>query len=474
MVPRTRLLIGCGAVALAWMFGYGMGGGFSVAHHSDSDSTVNDEPATGRGGHKDGDGAAVRSAESLFGDSDTDNPFPWTRERLLVAGRGILRQPDAIQMLKAATTLSGHLGPKAFPAALETANELEEKLDEERAMFSVFWDEEKTEGIYSGMMLMRWVELDPAAAAVYVQTHGDLYDGNSQSAKIIAATWGASDPVAAITWAKTVQDPQHRKRIIKAIIVAAARRDLANATRVAEKEVPESMTDGSFGEAIGKAKKKDDPEQAARAIEALNDTQNIARAAMDWASKDPEAALKWAEGISDEEMRKNALGGMGFIYAQARPEEVALQIDALKESTVWSRATARCAAIGLGRKDLKAASAWAASIKLKQEREEAISGLMSLYAQTNAHGAREWIGSLPIGRDRDLAVIGYLVERDDGDAKELSDLAASIASPKSREQCVRDTLTHWFTDDPGGALEWLNNTPLLSEEEKREILKKRR
>ena len=306
MSPRTRLLTGCGTAAFAWMLGYGMGGGFRSSGKGAADSS-NEAAAhsSGTAGQKTSfQNGSARVTGDMLSDQIAGRRIPWTRERLLHSVGAISHEPDLLHAVSFAMKLTGQFGPEDFPLALDVAKDAEGSDHDEQQ-------------IYMALALKRWAELQPAAAAEYLRASGNLDSGILSLRQVLLGVWSASDPAAAIAWAKSLPEKDKQQGAMQDILHATARRDADQAIALARAHAPELLADGTLSSAIDDALGKSDPERNARTIASLGNADSVASAARQWAEKDSDAAMRWAGIDGRKTSRCSAQGLVGGFCRKA-------------------------------------------------------------------------------------------------------------------------------------------------------------
>ena len=462
MFSRTRvLLVAIAAALFAWMLGYGMGGGLRGGGKGVADSR---EEATAHGSgtstkKTDTHTGTARPAEDTLAEQIAARRIPWTRERLLHSVSAMGQEPDIMHAVRFGMKLTEQLGLDDFPLALEVAAEMKDQLDEEGQ-------------IYMAMALMRWAELKPEGVAEYLKANDKIGKGFIFSdSDMVFAVWGASNPTAAIAWARTLEEGQ-QSGAIKKILEAAARRDVDQAIALAQAHAPELMKDGSLGDAIDSALRKRDPERSARTIASLGNADKIKFAALQWALKDPGAAMRWAQELPDEKLRAEALKGVWQEFTSKHPEEAAAQLSKNSAAAPFIADTGKDIARNLAEKDPQKAAQWAATLRQPEARKEAFSALGEYHAGKDGADAGQWLNTLPEGVDRESAIKGFVYRAKDNYPEEATAWATAIQDTDARRAALSTALGYWCRNDLLAALEWLQTSPGISDEDRQAILKK--
>lgn len=443
------------------MLGYTMGGGLRVGGKDAADSSEDAAAHRGVPFHKkaDADGNTTRAADDTLADQISSRRIPWTRERLLNSVKAIGQEPDIMHAVRFGMKLTEQLGPDDFPLAIEIAEEMKDSLDEEGQ-------------IYKAMALMRWAELKPEAVAEYLRANDKIRkEFLFSDSDMVFAVWGGSNPTAAIAWAKTLREDQQTDAI-KKILEATARRDPDAAVALAQAHAPDLLKDGGIADAIHTALRRRDPERNARTIAALGDARKITSAAELWAQKDRAAAMRWAQELPDEKLRAAALKGVWEEFADKAPLEVAAQLSKNASNAPFIEDSGKNAVKFLAQKDPQKAEQWAATLRQPEARKEAFAGLGAHYAVNDIAGASQWLNSLPGGTDRNNAILGFVYAAIGVHPEEATAWATAVPDADARRAALQTTLSVWSGQDLPAALEWLQNSTSISEEDRQAILKK--
>ena len=266
-----------------------------------------------------------------------------------------------------------------------------------------------------GMAIAKWSQADPAAAAQFL---ADVYpnaatrllkpgagDGDLLIAtKAVGANWGAIAPQAALDWFQKKQQP----------------------------ESPIAVGSVIFGWW------RKDPKAAAAYVSAHVATPNerdvAALMAAPMAERDPSVAIRWAEWIKEETLRRRTRLGIAQLWAS---------------------------------KDPKAAATWARGLAGK-EGEDAIAAVAEVWAFSDSAAVEKWIMSLH-GPARDSAIRGYAVVIAKKNPKLALTWIGKMEDSKARMRLTKTTVTDWMNREPDKSKDWIKKSK-LSETQKKELL----
>ena len=462
MVSRTRVLIIVVAVACGWMLGYGMGGGFRSGGKSPADSR-DDAAAHGRGAAAQQAGShngTTRTADDTLSDQIAARRIPWTRERLMNSFHAITHDADVLRMARMGLKLADQLGPQDFPAVLELAKGMKDDHVDEAEIFVM-------------LALVRWAELNPKAAADYVMAKDGVSKGFISGDSMVLLSWGASDPGAAVAWAEALPDKEKRKDALKEILQGAVRRDADAAIALARAHAPELLTDGSLASAIDDALGKNDPGHNARVLASLGATSALQSAVGQWSEKDPAAAMQWAEDLPDEKQRAEALKGIWGQLVREHPEDAAAQLSKNAAEAPYIEGSTGNIITKLTEKDPQQAARWAAALQQPGARKDAFAALGDYFGAQDPAAGGQWLNTFPAGAERDGAIKIFADRAMSGHPQDAAEWATAIEDTEARRSALGATVGYWCKNDIAAALEWLQTSPSISEEDRQAILKKK-
>lgn len=222
-----------------------------------------------------------------------------------------------------------------------------------------------------GALCDRWVEIDVRGALAFEEkTRGD---SSKQDALLLQygllEAWTRRDPMAALEWTKNV--PYARR--------ADMQKDLA---------------------AVLSAECAGGP---AKAVALLRDTgllgldQGIGKTLfIDWAKRDPQAAMAGAAGIGNVKLRRALLNGALQGWIETDPDAAAAWCRKLDDPKLRDEA-AGTLAVGLVRHDLGQSLAVARSLPAGRRRDETLAAVADTLCKTGrTKEALEFIGEIPL------------------------------------------------------------------------------
>lgn len=462
MTPRASVLIGSAAALLAWMVGYTMGGGLRIG--GKGSATSRDEAAThGVGASHLGPTSTITgSTAGTIEEQLASRQGKWTRERLHASVAAIGREPDIIHAVRFTIKLTDQLEPEDFPLALTIIEGKKDELGEGGDVFSM-------------LALARWADLDPKALGEYLQAQNrtsGAWPGMSDMDTVLGS-WAAKDPLSAIAWVKSLQKKEDQERGITAILSTIARRDIDEAIAMAKTHAPELLKGDTLADALARGTNHRESEKTVRRLAELGDTVNMKAAIQRWTNQNASAAFQWAEELTDEPMRAEALQTAWPQFANAEPEKAAEKLSMAKADAPFVEGTATSVAKKLSESDPAAATRWAAALLQPKAREEAYAQLGEFMGRMKPADGAKWLDGLTPGKDRDVAVTEYARKTSGHDPAAATDWALTIGDSERRINVLRGTLGHWFGKSPAAAIEWLQSSSSISEQDRTAILQKR-
>ncbi len=228
------------------------------------------------------------------------------------------------------------------------------------------------------LMVRRWAEADPAAAAAWSLS---LEEGPSREAALqqVAVTWANLDLASALDWIDGIAESEDRERATCAAGYEVARTDPVVALEIASHLAPSAARDDLL-------------------IHALSQ----------WAGIDAQAVCDWALQIPEPALRERMVAAAAIGLAELDPEAAAsLAADSLEEGVEQDR-TAVAIVQRWAQSSPDAAAAWVAAFPEIASRDSAVENLLAIWTPSDAVAAGEWLNALPAGHLRSVAAETYL------------------------------------------------------------------
>ena len=251
-----------------------------------------------------------------------------------------------------------------------------------------------------GNAATKWSEVDPPAAAKFLQSvtaGAGTFFGDTHA---IAENWGAIDPQAALAWAQE-QDRGHShiNFATNGAIAGWWSKDprAAEAYVAAQAGGPNKQAAANLASRIAHT----DPQRAAEWVTQLPDAEarRMANAsiAMQFSGTDPKGATEWALALPADD-RGYALSATIENWSRADPQAAADWANALPEA---ERDTAVVAYSGTtAYRDPAAALAWAATINDTGKRQKSIQRIFTDWVQRSKDDATAWVQNSQLPEDQ--------------------------------------------------------------------------
>ena len=295
MKPKIPLLLMAVAVVAAFGFGYLLGGGSPRAQVSAQATTAASTLSP----------AAGERTRAPFADSDTPAE----------------RRAHSLSALIAATNEPSYmLRKQKISAAIQdiAAEDIASALDAARRL------KNGTMLTIVPMLITRWAEFDPKAAADFA-----LADKGGQgweygfAINTVASAWGKKDAAGAKAWALALTDAAKRRWAVAGVATSLTETDPMRAIAWLQ-QLPAAQRGGEAYDEVFNHWATRDPSTAAHQAMTLPPGDTRARAiravADRWADSDPRAALAWVTSLQEPGVCTIAMGDIFMSWAMAEPD----------------------------------------------------------------------------------------------------------------------------------------------------------
>lgn len=267
---------------------------------------------------------------------------------------------------------------------------------------------------------MRWLSsADPQAAIKLLQANNNLHDEDLWNRSF--ANWARKDRDGAIAAVLKIEHEGMRHEVLESVAQRMADVDLAKALEWAGtlKDVEAQVAlAGVLQEAANS-----NPQIVVANLENIPEgrvrNELISRTADEWAERDPDGAMKWAETLNEDE-RERAIGEIAESVFETDPDR-AQEIADLIPGT--------------------------------EQRSELIQRIARLRATADVDDAMQWLGTLP-AEDRAGAWSGVAREWAQTDPQAAAEFGATMEDPVAQEQLVSAASYTWSQRAPAQAAEW--------------------
>jgi hypothetical protein len=344
-----------------------------------------------------------------------------------------LREPNELRRLHDLMEAVSEMGIDEISSTLVLAQKL--SAQEQKSLMPV--------------LVARWAELDPAAAAQFVLTLPESVI-RSMTMRATLGVWFASSPEEAMAWASSLPPGQERSRTIDEVVRALAQRDPASAMLLLERFPKDRARDSSSYNVFSEWAKRD-PRAAAdywlKVIPASGQDVNgaLAKIASLWARSDPQEAFTWAQKLPESTAKNSTLSIIIGAMAGRDPQQAASRVAA-------------------------AAAAWAGSLPEDEARASAFRSIARTWTGQDLGKAANWLDGLPASESRDAAVSAFTNQVSDSDPEGAVAWASTISDPNTRKVDLERIAITWMGRDEDAASRWIAATPSLAEDAKARLL----
>ncbi len=243
---------------------------------------------------------------------------------------------------------------------------------------------------FLGLVLSKWSQVDPVAAAKFLDTAATT-DRALMGARVsIASNWAASDPQAALAWAQKSSEEPGARFAVSAAVTGWWRSD----PRAAEAYVASHLDALGMETVMSLARQifSQDPQRAkdwANQLPNVDARRNATSfVAMQLANSDPKSAVQWVLTLPDD-MRDSAIPAVVSSWTRRDPEAAAGWINSLAGHARDQAVSAYGAA--LSNKDPNVALTWAATISDETMRNRSVQRIVTGWLRRNPADATAWI-----------------------------------------------------------------------------------
>lgn len=243
---------------------------------------------------------------------------------------------------------------------------------------------------FLGLALSKWSQVDPVAAAKFLDSSATNDRALTGARVSIAANWAASDPQAALAWAqKSSEEPSARFALSAAVTgwwrtdPRAAEAYVVSHLDTLGMETLMSLTRQIFSQDPQRA--KDWANQLPNAEARRNATSFVA---VQMANSDPKSAGQWVLTLPDD-LRDRAIPGVVSAWARRDPEAAAGWINGLAGPARDQAVSAY--GFTLSSRDPNAALTWATTISDETIRNRSVQRIVTGWLRRSPADATAWI-----------------------------------------------------------------------------------
>jgi hypothetical protein len=306
--------------------------------------------------------------------------------------------------------LSG-LGKKDPARAVGLAREMA-TTREQQAIYSGLFDQVVRTDIRTALSL---IELVPEG------------ESRSNALRALAVGWADQDVLAALDWAKGLNDPTERATAVEATLIIRSKRDPRRTFDLAQQLLTGDALDRTLTEAM-KNLVEQDPRAAGEMVMRLPDGAVKPRATLDvvraLAAEQPATAFAWIKSLPPGQLHQLALNNVLDFWSANDPQSAGEYVAQMPEGPDQDVAATHLAK-GFGAADPSKAVRWAESLQ-GSARTAALVSIASGWAQKDPSAATRWAAALPVDNP-------------------------------ARADAIKDAISYWFLQDYEAARDFLNN-----------------
>lgn len=304
------------------------------------------------------------------------------------------------------------------------------------------------------------------------------------------SSWASVDPVPAAQAAVQHLSSPSTATLLGEVIGELAKRDSAAAVRLISNVQPESVQRVAWRSMIRDLSERNPQAAADLALRATGNQrmlliQTVAEA---WASVDPAAAVRWAEGLGDARLQREALAlavrqladtdpkaalevatrhRLGEvnqeIYRSMAAELVGRPEEAMKWLETLPTAEGRTAAFdgfvsAWAEQNPSAAAAFAVNLPPGARRNSALSTVASALAGADPEAAISWVQTLTSPQEKAAMAQSMIWTLSENDPAMGIKLIEGLSPGPSRDQLYGTLASSWAEHDLDGAVAWMKST----------------
>lgn len=294
-------------------------------------------------------------------------------------------------------------------------------------------------GFMNGTVLKSWASSNPEDAAAYFSANTESLNNGGRGSGGIATEWAKKDKDAALAWALT-QKGSGGYMALTGVFNQVASSDPADAASLA----------GSISDEESR----------------VNAQNTVAK---QWGKLDWAAAEAWVLTLPVDEQNDTmdyALRGLSDTDHLAAAEKFTslANVEGLE-------GTMEAIAKDWAKDDPAAASAWVIENGTIDAQKDSIGTVVGTWARADQAAAYEFVSSQEIGEVRDEAATSYIRVNYAGDTNENLALAETITDTDDRARAIAISVSSWIKEDKDAATAYINESALLTDDQKAAALK---
>jgi hypothetical protein len=304
------------------------------------------------------------------------------------------------------------------------------------------------------VLIARWAELDPAAAAKYANLLPKSASPGMLRRTAMTA-WAEKDFAGALAWAQGLEKGDSKNESLTVLAGALAKRDPAAALQLIKDNFPPREA-GNVYENVFATWSESDFAGALSAAQDITDLQLRSRALRATLNKradtDPRAVLEYVRASKTSDFR-SSVGRYAINRWLERDltgaRDYVMSLPAGETRDVQIREVAQ----EIGRRDPQEAIAWLDRLP-EAERAGAVESIFGVLAGRDPNAAIDAARSLPEGRLQDSAISLVAQGLIETDLDRARDLLNELPEGSIRENSLNQIANRWARIDPKAAIDW--------------------
>ena len=235
--------------------------------------------------------------------------------------------------------------------------------------------ETNSESVEMSLLLVRrWAEGNPEAAAAWVLQHRDS-PGSRAAVEQVAIAWANTNLTAAASWVRALPDGDTKQRATLSLGFEAAR--------------TQPMAALEFATELSPTRERDDL---------------LVHAVSQWAGIDARAALTWTLDVPDPALQQRLMASVAIALTEQDAEAAAVLVaEGLAVGEEQDRAAVSIVQ-RWAQQSPKNTAAWVAQFPDNSSRTAAVQNLVAIWVSQDREAAIEWLRELPAGSLQDAGI----------------------------------------------------------------------
>ena len=292
----------------------------------------------------------------------------------------------------------------------------------------------------------------------------------------LARTYVARSPQRAIAWAQSQRDPLLQRRLLCAVLHAWGERDPASAVDWALAQ-DDSVRQSELDAALAGAVKQ--PQVAVAIVRRLMADYPDNGAAFGGAlivalsnAGEFETALEFLTNAPSD-LRDGWLAAIFQRWGASQPQDAIQKLNSIADGKLRSAALQAVMA-GWAGNDPAGLAAFSISLPAGPDRDGGLKLALDNWSLQDPAAMAAWLNTLPPGNDFDQGVTMMLAKTDAANLNTETALqwVQSVSDPALRFDSLATVVTQWAQTDAAAAINFVNNSALLSDQQRSTLLQK--